>query len=240
MGAAGCEVGYRLGMAVLAIRGLTKSFPLPGGGVVRVLDVPEFRLDEGEQVALAGGSGTGKTTLLNILAGILPADSGSVEVVGRDLTQLSEAERDLHRANEIGYVFQTFHLLDGYTALENVLLGMTFGPGEDPAHARELLERLGLGDRMDYVPGRLSVGQRQRVAVARALANRPRLVLADEPTGNLDARNAEEALHLMRSACRDVGASLLVVSHDPRVLADFDRVVELKELNRVHGADAEA
>ena len=221
-------------MALLSIRDLKKAYALPGGERVPVLDVASFEVGEGEQVALAGGSGTGKTTLLHIIAGILTADSGSVRLGGTEVTTLGESERDRFRANSIGYVFQTFHLLNGYSALDNVLLGMTFGPGEDEAHARSLLERLGLGERMDYSPAQLSVGQRQRVAVARALANRPRLVLADEPTGNLDARNAEEALELMRSVCSDQGASLLVVSHDPRVLDAFDRVDDLTEVNRVH------
>src|SRR5690606_31877740 len=132
-----------------------------------------------------GTSGSGKTTFLNLIAGILRADSGRVLVDGEEMTGRSESARDALRARTLGYVFQTFNLLQGYTAVENVLLGMLFGKGADRAYAEHLLERVGLADRMAYRPSQLSVGQQQRVAVARALANRPKLVLADEPTGNL-------------------------------------------------------
>jgi ABC-type lipoprotein export system ATPase subunit len=131
----------------------------------------------------------------------------------------------------LSYVFQTFNLLQGYTALDNVLLGMMFGPGPDVAYARSLLERVGLADRMNYRPGQLSVGQQQRVALARALANRPKLVLADEPTGNLDHVRAREALQLLRDGCRDTGAALLLVSHDREILSAFERVEELSKVN---------
>lgn len=193
---------------------------------------------EGEQVALRGRSGSGKTTLLNIVAGLGLPDAGRVEVLGTELTRLSEAARDRFRAEHLGYVFQTFNLLQGYTALENVVLGMAFGPGRDRAAARTLLERLGLGDRIDYRPGQLSVGQQQRVAVARALANRPKLVLADEPTGNLDPAHAGEALALMRELCREAGAGLLLVSHDEAVLGAFERQVDLGEINRAGASRA--
>jgi putative ABC transport system ATP-binding protein len=188
-------------------------------------------MQAGEAVGLAGTSGSGKTTFLNVVAGILRADSGRVLFEGTDLTRLSEAARDSLRARSMGYVFQSFHLLEGYTALENVLLGMLFGPGPDKAFAVELLDRLGLGARRRHRPSQLSVGQQQRVALARALANRPRLVLADEPTGNLDPRSAREALHLIRELCAEQGAALLLVSHDPGVLQSFERVVDFAELN---------
>jgi putative ABC transport system ATP-binding protein len=138
------------------------------------------------------------------------------------------------RAQHIGYVFQTFNLLQGYTALENVMLGMMFGNGADRAKAAALLERVGLEDRMNYRPRQLSVGQQQRVAVARALANRPELVLADEPTGNLDARRTQDALVLMREVCRENSAALLFVSHDDSILRQFDLVRELSEINDAH------
>ena len=137
-------------MALLQIRDLIKTFPSPEGGVQTVLDVPAFSLEPGEQVALEGTSGSGKTTLLNVIAGILRPDKGSVLLGGVDMTGLSEAQRDQMRASALGYVFQTFNLLQGYTALENVLLGMMFGPGPDRALAKSLLEDLGLGDRLDY------------------------------------------------------------------------------------------
>jgi ABC-type lipoprotein export system ATPase subunit len=132
----------------------------------------------------------------------------------------------------LGYIFQTFNLLQGYTVLENVVLGMSFGPrGADKAHAREVLGRVGLGHRLDHFPRQLSTGQQQRVAVARALANRPKLVLADEPTGNLDRKHAAEALALIREVCREHGAALLMVSHDEEVLRQFEQRKDFADLN---------
>ena len=148
------------------------------------------------------------------------------------MTGLGEAARDRLRAETIGYIFQTFNLLQGHTVLENVELGMAFGRGVDRAHAESLLKRVGLGDKLGHHPRQLSTGQQQRVAVARALANRPRLVLADEPTGNLDRRNAREALTLIREVCRESGAALLLVSHDESVLAGFEPVQDFAALNR--------
>ena len=216
---------------MLDIRDLRKSYVSPEGEQTLVIDVPKFSLGKGEQVALAGSSGSGKTTFLNLIAGILKSDSGTITFDGRDITALSESERDAFRAMNLSYVFQTFNLLQGYTALDNVLLGMMFGPGPDATYARSLLERVGLSDRMTYRPSQLSVGQQQRVAIARALANRPKLVLADEPTGNLDHTRAGEALKLLRDGCRDTGAALLLVSHDRDVLSSFERVEELSKVN---------
>jgi ABC-type lipoprotein export system ATPase subunit len=219
------------------LRELKKQYVGPDGSVVPVIDVPKLHLDDGEQVALVGGSGTGKTTLLHLIAGILAADTGQVlfqsdgsEV---DLSKLSEADRDVFRGRYIGYIFQTHHLLPGFTALENVLLGMSFtGRPSEPKWAHELLGAVGLSDRLNYKPAKLSVGQQQRVAVARALANRPRLVLADEPTGALDVRNAQQVLTLIRKLCTDAGATLVLVTHDPAISAQFPRVLSLAELNR--------
>src|SRR5207302_8229451 len=150
-----------------------------------------------------------------------------------DITKLSEAQRDVFRGAHVGYIFQTHHLLGGFTALENVLLGMSFtGRKPDRPWAKRLLDEVGLTNRADYKPEKLSVGQQQRVAVARALANRPRLVLADEPTGALDANNAQQVLELIRKLCDEVKASLLLVSHDPVITNQFPRVVMLAELNR--------
>jgi len=216
----------------LRIEHLKKSFRAPDGEHTAVIDVPAFELRHGEQVALRGSSGSGKTTLLNLVAGILDADAGKVWVDGRDMAALSESGRDAWRARTIGYVFQTFNLLQGYTALENVMLGMMFGRGADKAHATALLDRVGLSTRLSHRPRQLSVGQQQRVAVARALANAPKLVLADEPTGNLDPRHGSEALELIRTVCREQGAALLLVSHDPAILARFDRVDDLAVVNR--------
>ena len=155
-----------------------------------------------------------------------------------DLAQLSEAQRDVFRGRNIGYIFQTHHLLGGFTALENVLLGMSFtGRSPDRDWARHLLNEVGLAERLHYKPERLSVGQQQRVAVARALANRPKLVLADEPTGALDVKNAQQVLDLIRSLCGEVSASLLLVSHDLNIANQLPRVVTLAELNRASQTD---
>ncbi len=223
--------------SVLRVRGLTKTYVSPDGERVPVLDIRTFDVAEREQVALRGSSGSGKTTLLNIIAGILKPDAGTVHVADEEMTALSEPRRDRLRARTLGYVFQTFNLLQGYTALENVALGMMFGGRADTARAADLLARVGLKDRLQHRPKQLSVGQQQRVAVARALVNHPRLVLADEPTGNLDRRHGEDALALIREVCRDERAALLLVSHDPAVLAAFERVEDLAAINSV-AADA--
>jgi ABC-type lipoprotein export system ATPase subunit len=219
--------------AVLTISQLRKSYLTPSGAFAPIINVANFSLAVGAQVALAGSSGSGKTTFLHLIAGILSPDSGEIEISGTRMTALSEAKRDRLRAQSLGYVFQTFNLLQGFTALENVQLGMAFGKGVDTRYARELLDRVGLADRLHYRPRQLSVGQQQRVAVARALANRPSLVLADEPTGNLDQQHALESLVLIREVCREQQAALLLVSHDPAVLGEFEKVQSLAELNQV-------
>ena len=218
--------------AVLELAGVRKGYVAPDGGRIEVLDVPQLALAAGEQVALRGASGTGKTTLLHVIAGIVRPNAGSVRVAGEDVARLDEAARDAWRAQHVGYVFQTFNLLQGFSALENVALASMFAGPAKVERARELLERVGLAGRLDYLPRKLSIGQQQRVAVARALVNSPQLVLADEPTGNLDRANAEAALALLRETCRESGAALLVVSHDERVVERFERVLDLAELNR--------
>ena len=221
----------------LQLRELRKRYIGPDGSVVPVVDVASFDLADGEQVALVGTSGSGKTTLLHLIAGILAPDSGRIIFNANgesvDVAGLPEAQRDIFRGRHIGYIFQTHHLLPGFTALENVQLGMTFtGRKADPAWARHLLEEVGLAQRLDYKPAKLSVGQQQRVAVARALANRPKLVLADEPTGALDEKNAQQVLDLIRKLCSEVKASLLLVSHDLNIAKQLPRVLSLAELNR--------
>ena len=217
-------------MPLLEIAKLKKTFAGPDGPQ-RVIDVESFSLEAKAQVALRGESGLGKTTFLHLIAGILKPDGGTIRVEGIEVSALGEAARDQWRARTIGYIFQTFNLLPAFTCLENVLLGMTFGPGADRGRAVELLNRVGLGARLHHQPRQLSSGQQQRVAVARALANRPKLVLADEPTGNLDHANAREALKLIREACAENGAALLLVSHDRDALEQFDTVLDLAEIN---------
>jgi ABC-type lipoprotein export system ATPase subunit len=205
-------------MALLTLTDLAKSYRRPDGTAHLIVDVPAFTLAAGQQLALRGESGSGKTTFLNLIAGILAPDRGSIVIDGR--------------AETLGYIFQTFNLLQGHTVLENVELGMAFGRGVERQHAEALLQRVGLGDRLNHFPSQLSTGQQQRVAVARALANHPQLVLADEPTGNLDARNSREALALIREVCRENGAALLLVSHDEGVLAQFESGQDFHVLNR--------
>lgn len=217
---------------MLLVSDLRKSYTAPAGGSMLILDVPRFELAAGQQVALRGVSGSGKTTLLHLIAGILLPDSGRIDVDGTNVTSLGESQRDQLRAKKLGYIFQTFNLLQGFTVLENVALGMAFGAGVDRNRARTLLTRVGLGDRLDHRPRQLSSGQQQRTAVARALANQPKLVLADEPTGNLDRAHARDALELIRDICREQGAALLLVSHDEHVLGEFETVLDIRELNR--------
>ena len=225
---------------LLQVRDLQKSFLAPDGTKHRIVEVPEFTLAAGSQRALAGESGTGKTTFLNLLAGILKPDAGTIWFDGAMISEFSEPQRDRFRAKNLGYIFQTFNLLQGYTCLENVLLGMSFGPGADRVFAEILCQRVGLGDRLHHRPSQLSTGQQQRVAVARALANRPKLVLADEPTGNLDRKNSRVALALIREACRENGAALLLVSHDAEVLGQFENTRDFQQLNQAVAGEAAA
>ena len=217
---------------LLEIINLAKNYRSPEGGLQRVLDVPEFTLKAGQQLALRGASGTGKTTFLNCIAGILHPDEGVIRLNGQDMVGVSESRRDWLRAQNIGFIFQTFNLLQGYSCMENVLLGMSFGHGTNRDTAAQLLKRVGLKDRLSYRPGQLSVGQQQRVAVARALANQPKLVLADEPTGNLDPQNAIESMQLIRDVCEENKATLLLVSHDQSVLNQFEDCRDLAQINK--------
>ncbi len=218
---------------MLELREVKKSFTEPNGGDLPILDIDHFRLDEGEQMALVGRSGCGKTTLLYVVSGISRPNSGRVMIGEWDITLFTEAESDRFRAEQIGYVFQTFNLLPGFSALENVLLGMRFGTGRpDRRRAKELLDRVGLGHRMTHRPGQLSVGEQQRVSVARALANRPRLVLADEPTANVDSGHQQEVVDMLRDTCREENVALLVVTHTPEVANQFDRIDNLELFNK--------
>jgi putative ABC transport system ATP-binding protein len=222
---------------MLLVENVKKSYREPDGTRLPILDVPRLAVGAGEQVVIRGRSGGGKTTLLNIIAGMQTPDEGRVVVNGADVTRLPEFARDRFRARHIGFVFQTFNLLDGFSALENVLLGMTFtGQPKDAKRATELLGRVGLGSRLTHKPAALSVGEQQRVAVARALVNRPVLLLADEPTANIDPAHQQQVVDLLRGVCRDEHVSMLLVTHSPEVSGQFERVEHLDELNRVMSA----
>ena len=217
----------------LLLEQVKKSYREPDGTPLTVLDVDEFRLGDAEQVVLVGESGGGKTTLLNVIAGITTPDTGSVTIDGVDIVGLPEAARDRFRAERIGFVFQTFNLLRAFSALENVLLGMSFGSGRaDRSRALELLDRVGLSHRLTHRPDQLSVGEQQRVAVARAMANSPSLLLADEPTANVDVAHQETILALIRDTCTEHNVSLLMVTHSPDIASQFDRVVKIDEFNQ--------
>jgi putative ABC transport system ATP-binding protein len=219
---------------MLLLEGVRKSYAQPGADRLPILDVPRLAVAAGEQVVIRGRSGCGKTTLLNSIAGLTTIDSGKITLKGVELTRLPEAARDRFRARHIGYVFQTFNLLAGFTAMENVLLGMTFtGQRPDRARAANLLERVGLAHRGHHKPAAMSVGEQQRTAVARALANRPALLLADEPTANIDPAHQQQVIDLLRGVCRDENVAMLLVTHSNEVSDQFDRVEQLEEVNQV-------
>lgn len=216
----------------LRLKDVRKSYVERDGTRLPILGIPEFSLQTGEQVALVGESGGGKTTLLNVISGITTPDSGQVVIGNTDLTKLSEPARDRFRALKIGFIFQTFNLLPAFTALENVLLGMSFsGQKSDTQRAKDLLARVGLSHRLSHRPATLSVGEQQRVAVARSLVNRPALLLADEPTASIDAKHQATVMELIREACREHNCALLLVTHSAEVAAQFQRVERLKDFN---------
>ncbi|PIO48889.1 MAG: ABC transporter ATP-binding protein [[Chlorobium] sp. 445] len=197
------------------------------------LNIPNFSVNDGEHLALVGRSGSGKSTLLNLIAGILTPTSGMIDLNGTDIAKLSEAKRDLFRAENIGYVFQTFNLIQSLTACENVLLAMSFAKKvqQPKARAKELLQLVGLGEKAHLKPRELSVGEQQRVAIARAIANEPRIILADEPTANLDEQNADTVLNLLLELASKENRILLLVTHERDVAARLPRTLELKSIN---------
>jgi lipoprotein-releasing system ATP-binding protein len=216
-------------VTVLAAQAVGRSFS-EGASSLQVLAGVELEVKHGERLAIIGASGSGKTTLLQILGGLDRPDSGTVKVAGRDIHALPERARSELRNRSIGFVYQFHHLLPEFSALENVampLLVRRESALSAAVRARELLTRVGLAQRLHHQPHQLSGGERQRTAVARALVTMPQLVLADEPTGNLDGRNAEQVFALMLELNRELGTSLVVVTHDPRLAARMDRVLEL-------------
>lgn len=211
------------GVSLLCLEEVAKSFS--GAPVLR----GSMSMALGEHVALIGPSGCGKSTLLHLISGVLRPDSGSIRLSDTIVSELPEERLDLFRARHIGYVFQAFHLLEGLTVRENVEIALTFAGRRDYHEAETILAGMGLRGRLDYFPRQLSVGQRQRVAVARALVNRPSLLLADEPTANLDSERADEVMSLLRDTCRQSQAALLVVTHDKQGVHEFDRVVDFSQ-----------
>lgn len=212
------------------------------GETITAVDRVSLEIQAGEFVALYGPSGSGKTTLLLMAAAMLAPDAGRVLFQGREISGLSARESARYRREQAGVVFQSFHLTNGASALENaamklLALGMTLG--EAATMARPWLERVGLGERVEHTPAEMSMGERQRVAIARALANGPSLLLADEPTGNLDSRRGREILGLLGEICRERTIPVLLVTHDPQATAFVDRVCTLRDGTLSEGLDLE-
>lgn len=215
-------------MALVEVANLKKSF-----GEVRALDGVSFSIESGEWVAIMGPSGSGKTTLINILGGLDTPTEGAAIVDGVDVGHLDEQGLTRFRAEKIGFVFQQFHLVPYLTALENVMLAQYFHSTTDESEAAEALRRVGLAERLTHLPGQLSGGEQQRVAFARALINHPKLILADEPTGNLDEANEQTVIRLLRELHSE-GHTILMVTHDPSIGTLADRRIELAHGRLAH------
>ena len=220
---------------MLELEEVVKHYRSAGEDVHAVNGV-SLELQAGEMIALLGPSGSGKTTVLLLVATLLKPESGAIRFCGRELSTLSDSEASDYLLQDVGFIYQSFHLMPRVSALENasrkLLLG---GMGLREAQARAIpwLERVGLGDKLERTPGELSGGERQRVAVARALAGEPRLILADEPTGNLDSERSREVVELLRSLAREQGAGVLLVTHDPEAAAIADRKLTVRD-GRIH------
>ncbi len=216
---------------MLELRDLVKHYPAVGGESVRAVDGVSLQVAPGEMVALYGPSGSGKTTLLLMVATLLTPTAGTVSIGGRDVSLLSEREASHFRLSELGFIRQNFDLLPGVSAIDNAVLKLLSSMRwrEAQREIAPLLERLGLGERLRHRAETLSMGERQRVMIARALSTKPRLLLADEPTGSLDTQRGREVLELLRELCRERGVATVLVSHDP-VAADYaDRALALRD-----------
>ncbi len=227
-------------MSALELREVVKHYP-SGREVVRAVDGVSLGIAAEEFAALYGPSGSGKTTLLMLAVGLLAPDSGTVRFGGTDIGRLSERESARYRLNDVGFIFQSFHLADGATALDNVttkLVGAGLTLREARRRAQPWLDRLDLGDRAKHMPSQLSMGERQRVAIARALVNRPRLLLADEPTGNLDSKRTSDILELLRGICHEQGIPGLIVTHDIEAITFVDHVYTLRDGRLTEGLDS--
>lgn len=221
---------------MIRLSGITKEFPSPSGERLRVLVGVDLELSEGGSIAIQGPSGSGKSTLLGILAGLEQPTLGTVEISGVNLGELSERDLAKFRARKQGFVFQAFHLLQHFSALQNVTIGAEIAGLKEPLRsAREALARVDLADRLEHLPGQLSGGECQRVAIARAIVARPAVLLCDEPTGSLDPANAARVFDLLLDLHRDLGTTLVLVTHDPALSARMDRRMRLERGRVVEG-----
>ena len=206
------------------------------GTKINALKLKKLSINDGEKVAFIGSSGCGKTTLFNLISGMLTPTNGNVTVEDVDLTTLTESERDLFRANHIGYIFQDFNLFPDFTVLQNVVLPMSFSKRyskiEMEKEAIAMLKRVGLEGKKDQKVKTLSGGEKQRVAIARAIVNKPNVILADEPTGNLDYKNGAKIMDLILQIAKEEKATLLVITHNNSQLELFDRSINIEELNQ--------
>jgi len=226
---------------VLELRELVKQYPAGDGGVVRAVDGVSLSVGSGELVALYGPSGSGKTTLLMMCAGVLEPDRGEVLVAGREISGLSAGDAARYRMHELGFIRQSLELIPGASALDNAalkLVGKRMSPRKARRTVAPLLEGLGLGGRLEQRADRLSMGERQRVMIARALSAGPTLVLADEPTGSLDSERGGEVLGLLSDLCRDREMAVLLVTHDPEAAGYADRVQTLRDGELIDGRAA--
>lgn len=230
-------------MSTLELHGLVKRYDSGGGEIVHAVDGVSLRVAPGELVAVYGPSGSGKTTLLQLIARLLEPDSGSILFGGRDITRLSGEQSALFRRREVGFVFQAFYLMAGATALSNAALKLIADGRYSMKGAREQarpwIHRVGLADREEHLPEHLSMGERQRVAIARALVNEPKLLLMDEPTGNLDTKRSREILALLRDVCHEREIPAVLVTHDPQATGYVDHVSTLRDGQLHEGLDAE-
>jgi putative ABC transport system ATP-binding protein len=217
---------------MLEVRDLVKHYPAIGDEPVRAVDDVSFTVDRGELVALYGPSGSGKTSLLKVIAGVMRPDHGTVLFDGREVSAMSEREAARYRLRDLGFVLQSFHLIAGLSAIDNAalkLLGTRMSVRDAHRRVQPLLERLEIGDRADHRASELSMGERQRVVIAKALSTEPSLVLADEPTASLDTRRGRDVLALLSEVCRERGTAVVIVTHDPRAAAFADRVHALRD-----------
>ena len=221
---------------LISLRGVTRSFQ-EGERTRVVLKDLDAEIAYGERVALLGRSGTGKSTLLNLISGIDLPTSGEIHIQGQNITRMSERDRTLFRRRNVGFIYQFFNLIPTLTVLENVRLPLQLNGMDQQNRALALLEEVGLADRLETWPDRLSGGEQQRVAIARALVHEPLLILADEPTGNLDAETSRQILDIIDTLLQKEGKSLIVVTHSPEVAAYADRVLTLKEGRLVPGGE---